>query len=237
VANLAAIELYEGRFRDAAQTTEHAVSMARESNLRGTAANALLVLARAQAMVGNSAEARKDVAAAIKLEDSNDTKKDAAIALALSGDGAQPQQLMQALLRESPSDTLLNGVDVPLVHAIREQKGEASEAVKILEPVKVFELGVYAGLLPNYVRGNAYLRLHRGKDALNEFRAVFEQRRIVSPAPIWVLAQLGMARAYALQGDNAKAKEAYQSFLQQWKDADQDVPMITQAKAAYSKLP
>jgi tetratricopeptide (TPR) repeat protein len=237
VASLATIELYEGRFREADQTTQHAVSMATESNLKGTAANALLALGSAQGLAGNYAEARKSLMSAIKIDDSEDTKQSAAITLALSGDNTQPQKLIAGLVSETPSDTLLNQVNVPLVRAILElEKGRAGEAVQILEPLKVFESGRYAGLLPNYVRAQAYLRLHRGPDALTEFKTIVEQRRVASLGPIWVLAQLGMARAYALEGESAKAKEAYQSFLQQWKAADQDLPVITQAKAEYAEL-
>jgi eukaryotic-like serine/threonine-protein kinase len=41
---------------------------------------------------------------------------------------------------------------------------------------------------------------------------------------------LGLARAYALQGDTGKAKAAYQDFLTLWKDADPDIPILKQAK-------
>jgi eukaryotic-like serine/threonine-protein kinase len=47
---------------------------------------------------------------------------------------------------------------------------------------------------------------------------------------------LGLARAYSLQGDNAKAGAAYQDFLALWKDADPDIPILKQAKAEYAKL-
>jgi hypothetical protein len=50
------------------------------------------------------------------------------------------------------------------------------------------------------------------------------------------LARLGAARAYALQGDTAKAKAAYQDFFAAWKDADPDVKVLVQAKAEYEKL-
>jgi hypothetical protein len=50
------------------------------------------------------------------------------------------------------------------------------------------------------------------------------------------LAQLGLARAYALQGDALKAKAAYQDFLALWKDADPDIRILTKAKAEYVKL-
>ena len=50
------------------------------------------------------------------------------------------------------------------------------------------------------------------------------------------LARLQLARAYALTGDSAKAKAAYQDFLNLWKDADPDVPVLKEAKAEYAKL-
>jgi len=55
-------------------------------------------------------------------------------------------------------------------------------------------------------------------------------------APIGALAHLGLARAYAVQGDTTKAKAAYQDFLRLWKDADPDIPILIAAKAEYAKL-
>ena len=49
-------------------------------------------------------------------------------------------------------------------------------------------------------------------------------------------AHLGLGRAYALSGDSAKAKTAYQDFLALWKNADPDIPIHKQAKAEYAKL-
>jgi hypothetical protein len=40
---------------------------------------------------------------------------------------------------------------------------------------------------------------------------------------------------YALHGDAAKAKAAYQDFLTLWKDADPDVPVLKQAKTEFAK--
>jgi predicted Zn-dependent protease len=54
--------------------------------------------------------------------------------------------------------------------------------------------------------------------------------------PWGALARLGLARAYALQGDKAKARAAYQDFLTIWKDADPDIPILKEAKAEYAKL-
>jgi DNA-binding SARP family transcriptional activator len=51
------------------------------------------------------------------------------------------------------------------------------------------------------------------------------------------LAHLQLARAYVVSGDTAKAKTAYRDFLNLWKDADPDVPILKEAKAEYAKLP
>jgi hypothetical protein len=50
------------------------------------------------------------------------------------------------------------------------------------------------------------------------------------------LAHLGLARAYALQGDTVKARAAYNDFFTLWKDADPDIPVLKEAKAEYAKL-
>lgn len=54
-------------------------------------------------------------------------------------------------------------------------------------------------------------------------------------SPLGALAHLGLGRAYALQGDSAKARGAYQDFLALWKDADPDIPILKQTQAAYAK--
>jgi eukaryotic-like serine/threonine-protein kinase len=54
--------------------------------------------------------------------------------------------------------------------------------------------------------------------------------------PLGALAHLGLGRAYAMTGDSAKAKTAYQDFLALWKDADPDTPILKEAKAEYAKL-
>jgi len=53
--------------------------------------------------------------------------------------------------------------------------------------------------------------------------------------PIGALAHLGLARAYALEGDVPRAKSGYREFLALWKDADPDLPILKQAKVEYAK--
>jgi eukaryotic-like serine/threonine-protein kinase len=59
---------------------------------------------------------------------------------------------------------------------------------------------------------------------------------LVANCPVAPLAHLGLARAYVMQGDTAKARAAYQDFLTLWKEADPDIPILIAAKTEYAKL-
>src|ERR1017187_2319294 len=87
-----------------------------------------------------------------------------------------------------------------------------------------------------YVRGLAYLKAGDGASAAGEFQKVLALSNYAPTDLLITFARLGMARAYALQGDTAKAKSAYQDILAFWKDADPDLPTVMQVKAEYAKL-
>jgi len=86
------------------------------------------------------------------------------------------------------------------------------------------------------MRGEAYLAAHQGTEATAEFQKIIDHPGVVTNEPIGALAHVGLARAYAMQGDATKARAAYQDFLTLWKDADPDIPILKQAKAEYAKL-
>ncbi len=83
---------------------------------------------------------------------------------------------------------------------------------------------------------NRIARHFYGNAAAAEFQKFIDHRGLVMNFPWGALARLGLARAYAMQGDTAKAKAAYQDFLTLWKDADPDIPILIAAKAEYAKL-
>ena len=105
-----------------------------------------------------------------------------------------------------------------------------------MKAASAIELGVSGNLHPVYVRGEAYLMLHDGSAAAREYQKFIDHRGMVGNFLCGALARLGLARAYAMQGDTAKAKAAYQDFLSLWKDADPDIPILKEAKTEYAKL-
>ena len=91
--------------------------------------------------------------------------------------------------------------------------------------------------MPIRVRGKAHLRARAGMEAAAEFQKVLAHRGATWFWPVvYAVAQLGLARAYALAGDLAQSRKAYQDFFALWKDADSDIPVLQQAKAEYAKL-
>ncbi len=78
--------------------------------------------------------------------------------------------------------------------------------------------------------------LHDGNRAAAEFQKFIDHRGLVGNFPWGALARLGLARAYAMEGNTAKARAAYQDFFTLWKDADPDIPVLKQAKAEYASL-
>jgi tetratricopeptide (TPR) repeat protein len=113
-----------------------------------------------------------------------------------------------------------------------------SRAIELLGPALSYEMGAYSQmpLYSAYLRGLTYLTLHQGSAAAAEFQKILDHSGVVQYDIIGALAHLQIGRAYAVQGDMAKAKAAYQDFLNLWKDADPDIPVPIQAKAEYAKL-
>jgi len=87
-----------------------------------------------------------------------------------------------------------------------------------------------------YVRAEVYLSEEQGPAAAAEFQKILDHRGLLWNCATGTLAHLGLARAYVLQGDTAKAKAAYQDFLTLWKDADSEIPIFIDAKSEYAKL-
>ena len=169
----------------------------------------------------------------------------AGLALAISGDSPLSLTLAEDLEKRFPQDTSVRFSYLPALQAmVALKQGDPLKALELLQPAVPYELGshrssfvgLFGNLYPSYVRGQTYLARHQGVEAAAEFQKILAHRGIVISDPIGALAHLQPGRAYALQGDTAKAKNAYQDFLALWKDADPDIPVLKEAKAEYAKL-
>jgi hypothetical protein len=69
-----------------------------------------------------------------------------------------------------------------------------------------------------------------------EFRQILSHAGEAPLSILYPLAQLGLARAAAQAGDRSQALKAYKDFLESWKDADADLPILQSSRAEYAKL-
>jgi hypothetical protein len=181
------------------------------------------------------------VTAALALSPGRDVKLAAAITLARTGDVVRAKELADELEKSFPTNTLLKLYSLPTINAAIEiSKSNPSQAIADLEPAAPYELGLAGtsinNLYPAYVRGQAYLLAHNGATAAAEFQKLLDHRGIMANFVTGSLAHLQIGRAYAMAGETANAKKAYQDFFTLWKDADPDVPILKQAKTEYAKL-
>ena len=157
-----------------------------------------------------------------------------------AGDNPRAKTLVQELNVDYPTDFLLRLYWRPTINAAIElNRGNVAQALKELETAAPYELGVGTFvdyLYPAYVRGQVYLLAHKADAAAAEFQKLLDHSGIVSNFVTGALAHLQLGRAYAMAGDTAKAKSAYQDFFTVWKDADPEIPALKRAKAEYSKL-
>ena len=167
------------------------------------------------------------------------------MALARIGDFSRASALADELQKTHPQDTLVQFYSLPSIRAAVElNRGNAAKAEEFTERARPYELAAPStpptdlrALYPSYIRGQTYLAMHRGNDAAVEFQRILDHRGLNGNSPLGSLAHLQIGRAYAMSGDQAKARAAYQDFLTLWKDADPDIPILKQAKSEYAKLP
>jgi tetratricopeptide (TPR) repeat protein len=234
---------YHGALAKARELFRQAVAAAQREEGKDTAAGYEASAASAEALFGNASQAREDAASAVALSNGRDAQYTAALALAVAGDSARAEELAENLQKRFPEDTMVQFNYLPTLRArLALNRGENSTAQDLLQTASLYELGVpdtrdfSDNLGPVYVRGEIYLAARQGAQAAAQFQKILQSPGLAINEPIGALAHLGLARACALQGDTAKARESYQNFLELWKNADSDIPILKEAKAEYAKV-
>ena len=232
---------YSGRLARARELSDRAVASAQRAGEKEKVAHYEADAALREALIGNSAEARRRAAVALSISSRRQLQCEAAMALSFGADVVRAQALAGDLARRFPEDTLVQSVRVPTIYAqLALDRKDASRAIRLLQSVAPYELAAPllepTSLHSVYVRGDAYLAALKSTEAAAEFQKILAHRGAVLNSPIGALAHLQIGRAYAMQGDTAKARPEYQDFLALWKDADPDIPILKQAKAEYAKL-
>jgi serine/threonine protein kinase/tetratricopeptide (TPR) repeat protein len=247
-------EAYAGHISKAMELNQKAVDSAVRTDDKESGAVYLANAAFLEAAIGDSVEARKSAAEALKLAPASPGAAiGAALAFAEAGDTARAESLAKDLTKRYPLGTQMQSLWLPAIQAqLALSSKSPSRALSALQSASVIELGLVpfsnntSCLYPVYVRGEAYLADGQGKAAAAEFQKIVDHSGIVGTCWSGALAHLGVARANTLESrtshgadaDTARVRAlaAYKDFLTLWKDADPDVPILKQAKVEYAKL-
>jgi len=232
-----ATETYFGRMEKARTFSRQAVASAERTQQKGAEAFYEVDAAQREALFGNEAAAQERARSALYLLTKRNGEDEGlrAQALVITGDAARAEAQSDDWGKRFPENTSVQLMYVPTLKAqIALSRNDAAKAIEALQVTAPYELG--NALYPAYFRGLAYLASRRGMEAASEFQKILDHRGIVLNEPIGALAHLQLGRAYAMQGETAKARAAYQDFLTLWKDADPDIPILKQAKAEYARL-
>ncbi|HXP10008.1 MAG TPA: tetratricopeptide repeat protein, partial [Acidobacteriaceae bacterium] len=232
---LASTQLFAGEYNKAAGTIQQAFEQAGRAKAPDVQANLLLTNAASRGLAGLCEGSEAAVQKALGLDRSRQTESFAVLASGICGNGKLVQSLAEDLGKKYPDDTLIQNVYVPLGKAfVALGAGQPKEALEDAEPARAY----YRIFPAAYLQGLAYLQLHDAGRAVNAF-----QNATLSPGGnlqattiFYAQAQLGLARAYAMSGDKANAKKAYEAFFATWKTADADLLMLQAAKKEYAAL-
>jgi Flp pilus assembly protein TadD len=233
---------YHGRFEKARELSQQAAELMVKDGDKQSAADCLALAALREAQVNAPEQARKLLAQAQALAQGRTSLTLGALVNAMTGDAKSALASIAHLDQQYPSSTFLQHYWLPLIRGeVALRAGRAKEASQLLsaaqplDPELLYD-GSVGELLPAYARGESYLAGGEGRLAEEEFQKVLDQPGVVLNSPLRPLAQLGRARAYALQGDKSKAQGGYEEFFTSWKDADAGLPVLKQAKIEAAKV-
>jgi len=224
-----------GQWKLAMQTWENSAALAEKQNLPDVAANLLAQGAFDRAMAnqctGTTAMAQNAIGElGGKTQPSQKTQFYVAMTNAMCGVPDTARTMAKSLGGTYPDSIPVQQLYVPeILAAAAIKSGDMQGALTALESVRQYEL---ISTVP-YLRGIAHLESNQAQLAIGDFQQVLEHRgaAYLSRSPIYALSQAGLGRAFAAMGDSVNSAPAYKSFLDNWKFADTDQPLIAEARA------
>ena len=235
-------ETYHGRIAKGRDYANRAVDSAQRAGSNESAASWRALDALREAELGDASQARQKVSEALLLDPSRHVRTLGALALARSGDAAQALKLADKLNQQYPLDTTIQNYWLPAIAAaIALRQHAPDQAVTLLQPALTYELGwqppfELGPMYPVYLRGLAYLQANQAPAAAAEFQKMLDLPGVAGNFVLGALARLQLARAQAMTRDTTAAQQSYRNFLELWKDADSDLPLLQQAKREYAAL-
>ena len=226
---------FAGQWRRAQELSRRAIDLTARGDTKEIAARYATEQALRGAVFEGCRQARVDAAQGLKLTRGRASLPRAALALALCGGANQASPIIDDLTKRYPEDTVINSIWLPAIRAALElRRGNSSQVIEQLQTTSRYETA--AEFWPQYLRGQAYLKLGRGSEAAAEFQKILDNRGYAPLSPLYPLAHLGLARAATLANDTTKSRKAWEDFFAAWKEADADLPILREARREHERL-
>jgi eukaryotic-like serine/threonine-protein kinase len=234
---------FHGRLREAVELYQRASDIAVARGLSGTASGYAAHLAWTEALYRAPAATAEHIRAVIgRIESEADApgtvpRFRAGAAYGLAGLTGEAQALVAHAQQRYPESTFVKTLLTPATRAaIALQKRQPDQALEALQAAVPTETGTVAGLVPFYLRAEAWLQKRSYANAAQQYELILKHRGVDPMSPVVALARLGLARAKAGAGDVAGARHAYDELFGIWKSADADFAPLLAARAEYADL-
>ena len=232
------VSAFGGRVSAAHEQFRRGVQMALQGGFKEVAAQLSIEDAEAHAIVGQCVETYKEVSDGLGLNRDNFSLERASRALAMCGATREAAAIVSELEQRYPEATITTRVGLPVAAAAGAiRQGEWARALAVLEPVKPYDHAPLSELWPMYLRGQAEMGLKRHASAAAEFQTILDHRGEAPFSQLYPLAYFGLARAAAFDGQLRTARDAYDSFLNMWHDADPALTPLVEARRERGRLP
>ncbi len=233
----ALVAMAGGRLREARQRWSEALAKAGEIGPARRVAETRIQQAEAEALLGDPREAGLAVEAGLAADRGAATLVRSAIVYGLVGDPARAGAILDEVARHAEANPASLRGWLPVARALTAaSQGHAADGLEILQPVARFERGAMFSLVPVGVRALVERSARRSSDAAAAFEELIGLRAVVPASPWVAFARLGLARALRESGDTARSLAAYDAFLDSWKNADTDAPLLKAARQERAAL-
>jgi DNA-binding winged helix-turn-helix (wHTH) protein/Tfp pilus assembly protein PilF len=221
-----------GEYKRAQAFFERAYATAQRNGLPEAADNVLEDEVLVELMFGMKDAAKSTLD---RIAPADRSSAEEAILHAETGDTGFAERYLSEHSKDSNSDTDMKYLQLPRLRAtLALLRDKPAAAVADLEIAKPYDLAAYDILS---LRGEADLKAGKAAAAAEQYQKILDNPGIDALSALIPLAHLGLARAYALGGNKADSRREYAAFLNAWKDADQGLAIVREAKtelAAFS---
>jgi eukaryotic-like serine/threonine-protein kinase len=235
----AEVAMSRGRLQEALGYLQQFESWATAQGAVVIASMARLRMARWEVLAGQRAEGLRRLEQERRRGLAPEAKTDAVKVLMSAGEFERAAGLLDEIERErgparpEPDDTFIKAYRAS-IDVARGRREAGFAAFAALAPL---DLGYAYGYIPVFERGLAYERAGSWAMARAAFEKILANPTIDSGMKLLPLAELGVARTLGREGDAAGSRRFYEKFFERWRSAEQDLPVLLQARREYAALP